>query len=140
MTLDGDTEMASFDHTNFAAIREHVLAGEFDEAMSLMNVAIGIQNWGQGSLQIEDGKILYMGMELTGKLVDRIIVMMVDGDNAFERFAKFLNKAMEQQSFTTRARIMDFTAARQNNGPLVAHRPTVSADFTPASATTKLSV
>jgi hypothetical protein len=111
LSIDGNSEVASFDHVNFTVIRTHVLDNEFDEAMALMNVSVGIQNWGQGSLKIEDGKVVYVGMELTGKLVDRIIEMMVGGDTAFERFAKFLSKAMEQQSFTTRGRIMDFAAA-----------------------------
>lgn len=110
LSIDGANEVASFDHANFSAIREHVLNEEFDEAMALMNVSVGIQNWGQGSLQIEDGKIVYVGMELTGKLVDRIIEMMGNGDNSFEKFAKFLNLTMEQESFKTRARLMDFAA------------------------------
>lgn len=111
LTIDGDTETAAKDHQNFTVIRQHVLDEEYDEAMSLMNISVGIANWGQGSLQIQDGKILYTGMELTGKLVDRIIEQMIGGDTEFERFAKFLNLTMEQESFKTRGRLMDFAAA-----------------------------
>jgi hypothetical protein len=110
LMIAGDTEVATVDHQNFEAIRQHVLDGEYDEAMSLMNISIGIQNWGQGSLQIQDGKILYVGMELTGNLVDRIIEQMMAGDASFERFAKFLSLTMEQESFKTRSRLMDFAA------------------------------
>ena len=47
---------------------------------------------------------------MTGKLVDRVIDMMAEGDESFKRFANFLNLTMEQESFTTRARLMDFAA------------------------------
>lgn len=110
LMIDGDSEVATKDHKNFQAIRDFVLDEQYDAAMSLMNVSIGIQNWGQGSLEIKDGKILYVGMELTGKLVDRIIEQMLNGDNSFERFAKFLNLTMEQENFETRSRLMDFAA------------------------------
>lgn len=110
LTMNGDSETVTIDHKNFAVVRAAVLSGEYDEAMAMMNVAVGIANWGQGSLQIEGGKVLYVGMELTGKLIDRVISMMVDGDADFERFAKFLNLTMEQPSFKTRSRLMDFAA------------------------------
>jgi hypothetical protein len=132
LMIDGDTEVATKDHKNFTAIRDHVLNEEYDEAMALMNVAVGIQNWGQGSLKIENGKVVYVGMELTGKLVDRIIEMMVGGDNAFEKFAKFLNLTMEQESFKTRSRLMDFAAHDKldidDNGYVVAFK-NVKADY-----------
>lgn len=126
LSIDGNTEVATSDHVNFLTIRAHVLDGEYNEAMALMNVSVGIKNWGQGSLQIEDGKVVYVGMELTGKLIDRIIEMMTDGNEAFERFAKFLNLTMEQESFKTRERLMDFAAhdklAIDPNGNVVAFK------------------
>jgi hypothetical protein len=126
LSIDGANEVATSDHVNFTAIRAHVLDEEYDEAMALMNVSVGIQNWGQGSLKIEDGKVVYVGMELTGKLVDRIIEMMVGGDTAFEKFAKFLNLVMEQNSYKTRSRLMDFAAHGKldidDNGYIVAFK------------------
>lgn len=110
LSADGDSEVVTSDHTNFGQIRTLVVAGAYEEAMSLMNVSIGINSWGQGALQIKEGTIAYGGMLLTGKLVDRIIDQMCSGDTAFERFAKFLNLTMEQESFKTRERLMDFAA------------------------------
>ncbi len=110
LMIDGDSEVATKDHKNFVAIRQFVIDEEYDEAMSLMNISIGIKAWGMGSLQIVDGKILYNGMDLTGKLVDRIIEQMIGGNEDFEKFAKFLNLTMEHEDNTTRSRLMDFAA------------------------------
>lgn len=110
ITSGGNTETITFDHTNFERVRDLTIAGKYTEALSLMNVSVGITNWGSGLLQIDNGEVSYGSMKLTGKLVDRIIGMMADGDEAFERFAKFLNLTQEQESFKTRERLMDFAA------------------------------
>lgn len=110
LTLNDCTEVATKDHKDFKTIRSMVIDGAFESAMQLMNVSVSVANWGQGALQIQDGVVKYSGMELTGKLVDRIINMMKNGDEDFKRFAKFLTLAMEQPSYKTRARIMDFAA------------------------------
>lgn len=110
LTLNDCTEVVTKDHKDFTTIRSMVIDGEYELAMQYMNVSESIAKWGQGALQIQDGVVKYSGMELTGKLVDRIIGMMKDGDEDFERFAKFLTLAMEQPSYKTRTRIMDFAA------------------------------
>lgn len=113
LTLEGNTDIATEDHPSFEDIVELAKEGKYLQAQALMNVSTGITNWGTGLLSIDGDTVVYAGMTLTGKLVDKIIGMMGKGDEEFERFAKFLNLVMEQQSFQTRERLMDFVAAEE---------------------------
>lgn len=110
LSMNGTTDVATVGTANFMEIRQAVLDGEYKQAHGLMNIAVGITQWGNGSLQIDSGEVRYNGMSLTGKLVDRVIDMMADGDEGFKSFANFLNKVLEHESFTTRSRLMDFAA------------------------------
>jgi hypothetical protein len=110
LSIDGKTDVVAIGSPNFAEIQQAVMAGDYKTAHGLMNTAIGIERWGNGSLQIDSGVVTYHSMPLTGKLVDRVIDMMAQGDETFKRFANFLNLTMEQESYTTRARLMDFAA------------------------------
>lgn len=107
---EGESDSINVDHKNFLEVRRLVLAGDIEKAIALMSVAAGITKWSGGMLQIEEETVRYAGLALTGKLVDRIISMMSEGDEAFQRFAKFLGLTMEQDSFKTRERLMDFAA------------------------------
>ena len=113
VTLGNQTETVNLSDKNFDEVRSLVLDGEFSTALALLVPATSIEKWGQGALSISEGTVEYSGMKLTGKLVDRILSLMEGGDDAFKRFAMFLNLTMEQQSFKTRERLMDFAAHDQ---------------------------
>lgn len=110
LSIDGETDTVAIGSPNFTEVREAVLKGDYKQAHALMNASVGIQRWGNGALQINEGNVTYNGMPLTGKLVDRVIDMMARGDEGFKSFANFLNLTMEQESFKTRTRLMDFAA------------------------------
>lgn len=111
MITDG-TEIYNInkDHHQFRQILDNILAGDFEGAISLTDSAKAIKKWSGGNLEISGNSVLYKGNEVTNKLVDRILSMMDSGDNDFERYALFLDKVLEQQSYQTRERIMDFVA------------------------------
>ncbi len=110
LTIGDTTDTVVMGSPNFSEIREAVLAGNHVHAQELMNPAVGITKWGNGALQIEDDEVLYGGMKLTGKLVERVLTLMGQGDDSFIPLANFLTKVMEHESFTTRMRLMDFAA------------------------------
>lgn len=109
--VNGEEEVVTNDNVNFNEIREYILDEDYKEALALMNVGNAITQWGSGLLQIEGDTIKYADQLLTGKLVDKIIGMMGDGDESFQKFAKFLNLVLENPSFKNRERLMDFAAA-----------------------------
>lgn len=114
-TPDGThTEIITFDHEHFGKVRQMVLEKRFTEALAVMCPATGIESWGTGALSIEDGNVIYNtaigDVKLSGKLIDRIIGMMSQGDKGFERLAMFLNGVMEQTSRKTQERLMEFAA------------------------------
>lgn len=110
LAFSGDTAVVTSDHLNFVKIRQAVIDGDYSTAHRLMNISAGIKRWGKGSLQIDNGEVKYNNIPLSGKLVNRVISMMSEGDESFKKFANFLNLTMEQESFTTRQRLMDFAA------------------------------
>lgn len=110
LSIDGNTDVITISNKAFTAVREAVLVGNYLEAHGLMNPAVGITRWGNGALQITGEDVTYNGMALTGKLVDRVVGMMAEGDEAFKPLANFLNKVLEHPTFSTRSRLMDFAA------------------------------
>ena len=98
------------DHQNFKAIQLAVLDGDFEQAINLLNAARGIEQWSDGALVIDGGDVHLQGQYLTGKLIDKIIDLMGNGDKSFVKYAEFLSKVQEQTSYQTRERIMDFVA------------------------------
>lgn len=116
-------ETITKDNDNFQNIRKLIVDGNYQEAFSRMNVKEGIEKWCKGYLSIEGDKVTYNEVPITNKLTDRIINLMTTGDMEFERFAKFLNKVLENPSFKNRERLMDFAAAGDidisDNGDLI---------------------
>jgi len=113
LSINGQTDSAVIGSPNFEEAKQLILQEDFTAAHNLLNASVGISNWGKGHLQISDGVVTYSGMQLTGKLVDKIITMMADSNSEFESFANFLNLTMEQETTLTRSRLMDFAANDQ---------------------------
>lgn len=113
LVYGSETSQISSDHPSFYEIRRHIIDSEFLEAHTAMNVSNAIESWAEGGLTIEFGEVVYEGLTLTGKLVDRIIDCMAAGDLEFERLARFLVLLRDQPSFKTRERLMDFAANKQ---------------------------
>ena len=106
----GDTNTLSSDDSRFQEVFEAIVEGEWDNAHHILNISQAIMSWGNGLINIVGGMIFYDDMLVTNKLVDRIVEMMQGGDSSFEKYAKCLSLVLEQTSFKTRERIMDFVA------------------------------
>ena len=111
LTRNEDVTVIDSSHNNFKEVIEKILEDKFEEAFKLMDITKSISKWGKGLLKIEDGIVTYSDMEITSKLVSKIINMMNEGNESFERFAKCLNLTMENPSYKNRSRIMDFVSA-----------------------------
>lgn len=111
---DGENHWTTMNNNkNFNKIREYILSGDYDKAVSLLDIKSSIQNSSAGTtgeVQIIDDKLYYKGEELNGTLVNKIVSKIQDGSN-FDDLMLFLENLVKNPSRKTVIRLYDFLKA-----------------------------
>lgn len=106
-----EVETVDSTHPEFKQIRQDVFNEDFESALTRISPVKAITEYTSGLLNIANGEVKYSDTVITNKLVSKVIDMMRAGSEDFVNYANFLKLVMEQPSYTTRQRLMDFVAA-----------------------------
>lgn len=87
LTIDGKFEVLHRSHQNYDKVIELLKSGDYDEEAlhKLMNPAEAIKEFGEGQLEIRDGKVFYSGagneleVRVDNSLIERIQTMASEG-------------------------------------------------------------
>lgn len=111
---DGENHWTTMNNNkNFNEIREYILNGEYDKAVSLLDIKTSIKSSSagtSGTVQIIDDRLYYKGEELNGTLVNKIVAKIQSGSN-FDDLMLFLENLVKNPSKTAVARLYDFLKA-----------------------------
>lgn len=111
---DGENHWTTMNtNKNFTEIRDHILNGEYDKAISLLDVKSNIEKSSagtSGTIQILDNRLYYRGEELNGTLVNKIVAKMQDGSK-FDDLMLFLENLVKNPSRKAVIRLYDFLKA-----------------------------
>lgn len=113
LSYGDEVETVDSTHPEFEQIRQDVFNEDFESALVRISPVKAITEFTSGLLTITNGEVKYADTVITNKLVSKIIDMMRAGSEDFVNYANFLKLVMEQTSYTTRQRLMDFVAADQ---------------------------
>lgn len=84
---------------NFKAICDSLLAGKYDKAVELADVAKAITRYMRGYVVIQDGVITYKGLEIHGGMTGRILDAMASGESKqVDKLVAFFERLMANPS------------------------------------------
>ncbi len=79
MMLDGKTHVVTKAHPNYDKIKERIIAKDYEDILSLIDLPKVLNDFGSGEVVVKDGVIEYQGEALHGAIVDRIFKMIEEG-------------------------------------------------------------
>ena len=98
MMVKGKTYTITQDsHPNYTKIREALKNKEYDVAKDLVDVAVSINNFGQGKITVQNGAIYYAGQPLHNALTNRVLQQMNEGFDV-QPMLTFLENLMQNPS------------------------------------------
>jgi hypothetical protein len=99
--IGGAPRMFATSHPSFNAIRDAIESGDSEAVERLVDKKQNISTTTNGRVQILDNTILLSGEEVSGRLVDRILEMVVRGSQALDGYMKFLDNLYDNPSKTS---------------------------------------
>lgn len=95
--VDGDMKVITDSHMNYTSIRKAIADERFDDAISLIDVAKEVSDFGGGLVTVKGGIVYYGEQGLHNSLTSRILKMKEEGFN-ISPMAKFLENLMQNPS------------------------------------------
>ena len=95
------------DHKLFPQLEAAVKSNDVDEVLDIISVANRVANYAKGNLTIIGGEIFYGDEVLHGVLVERILALMAEDEDA-DSLIKFLENLMENPSKQSREELYLF--------------------------------
>jgi hypothetical protein len=118
-------------HINFAAVVEALKAGDYEGALEQASVKGFVEKATGGNVAVTETSVTYKGNELTGYLVNKLILFFCEG-LPVEHYCKFLDNLMANPSMTSRRELFLFLEAADlpvtEDGCFLAYK-TVRSDF-----------
>jgi acyl carrier protein len=116
MMVKGKTYTITQDsHPNYTKIREALKNKEYDVAKDLVDVAVSINNFGQGKITVQNGVIHYAGTPLHNALTSRVLQQMNEGFDV-QPMLTFLENLMQNPSMRAVDELYGFL--EQNSLPI----------------------
>lgn len=97
-------------HMNFKAVREAILAGDFDLAVSLGSVAAFVNTVTQGKVSVSEHGVTYNGGFISGYLAEKMVQFFNEG-LPVDHYCLFLENIMTNPSMTSRRELFLFLEA-----------------------------
>lgn len=97
-------------HPNFTSVREALVRGEYEEALTLASVTQFFATLSAGRVSIVNDEVLYDGAPITGYLANKMIEFVREG-LPVEHYMLFLNNLMANPSMTSRNELFLFLEA-----------------------------
>lgn len=111
----GKTHTITSSHMNYEQIRTAIKNRDFDAALALVDVAKGVEEYGQGAFSIKDDTVFYKGEPLHGTAVTRMLALRAEGFDV-SPLLNFLAKLQENPDYRAVTHLYDFMEA--SNLPL----------------------
>jgi hypothetical protein len=100
LTVDGEVHVIAVDHANYQEIIDRLVAEDYEDIESLLDVASAITVASEGKVTVLDGCVCYDGSEVINPLTDRILRFVKEG-LPFKPMTRFLENLMGNPSRTS---------------------------------------
>ena len=95
------------DHVNYKMILDNLPSATEDELVDLVDIQKCVSVYSNGTVEVKDGKVLYLGEEVNGGISKRILEFMSKG-LPFEPLVNFLKNVMLNPSYQSQKELYDF--------------------------------
>lgn len=67
------------EHMNYQAIRDAMVAGDWDAVAGLVDPVVTLRNFSQGAVEVRDGMLYWHGEPMAGAMAEKIVDMVQEG-------------------------------------------------------------
>lgn len=96
--VDGKPHTVDSSNPNFVALRRAIIDAEYSKIPSLVSVESKIKDMSYGNIDIVDGKLYYLGVELHGVVVDKLFALLKEGAKDAQPLLNFIDRLMQNPS------------------------------------------
>lgn len=143
VVYEGKPYTISEGQANFASFRQALINGDFEEAISFLDVGKAITNFVDGQLVVKDGQVFFGSHQLHGVVVDKLLSLLADGMKEGAPFIKFVKNLLANPSKSSVDELYDFLAYKElpidEDGYVVGYKG-VDSDFWSKSGNTETTV
>jgi len=107
LVVDGHTTTIANSHGNYNEIKILAVSGDYDQIDELLDYKKAIETFGKGRVTVEDGMVLFDGVETHNAVSTRIIQMVEEGLTVGPML-KFLENLMQNPSFRSVQQLYGF--------------------------------
>lgn len=80
--------------SRYSQIRDLLIDGYLDDAMELADIPLTIEKFSEGSITVENNRVMYKGVEVHNTMAERLVNMLAEGTEGVTRFARFFESLM----------------------------------------------
>jgi hypothetical protein len=108
LIYEGKPYTLSASQPNFAPFKKALIKGDFETAISYLDIKTTIKNWSDGELRVDNGAVYYFSERLHGAVVDKLLDLIQAGMDTSAPFIKFIKNLLENPSKSSVDELYDF--------------------------------
>ena len=85
-----------------------MIKGDFETAISYLDIKTTIKNWSDGELRVDNGAVYYFSERLHGAVVDKLLDLIQAGMDTSAPFIKFIKNLLDNPSKSSVDELYDF--------------------------------
>jgi len=108
LVYEGKPYTISASQPNFTPFKKALMKGDFETAISYLDIKTTIKNWSDGELRVVNGAVYYWNERLHGAVVDKLLDLIQAGMDTSAPFIKFIKNLLENPSKSSVDELYDF--------------------------------
>lgn len=126
LIYEGKPYTLSASHANFVVFKKALLNGDFETAISYLDIKKQIKEFSDGELFVKNGAVYYYGTQLHGKVVDKLLELLQSGMSIGNPFIKFVKNLLNNPSNSSVEELYDFLSYKSlpidDDGYVIAYK------------------
>ena len=108
LIYEGKPYTLSASQPNFTPFKKALIKGDFETAISYLDIKTTIKNWSDGELRVDNGAVYYFSERLHGAVVDKLLDLIQAGMDTSAPFIKFIKNLLDNPSKSSVDELYDF--------------------------------
>jgi hypothetical protein len=108
LIYEGKPYTLSASHLNFTPFKKALIKGDFETAISYLDIKTTIKNWSDGELRVDNGAVYYFSERLHGAVVNKLLELLQAGMSHSAPFIKFIKNLLDNPSKSSVDELYDF--------------------------------
>lgn len=108
LIYEGKPYTLSSSQPNFTPFKKALVQGDFETAISYLDIKTTITNWSDGELRVDNGAVYFYKERLHGAVVDKLLELLSAGMSKSAPFIKFIKNLLDNPSKSSVDELYDF--------------------------------